>query len=563
MHRFHLLLLLLLVLVLKPPGLAAEPAVTLPWEEFRGLYTEDVRRRIEAARPAQAKPARVALERADLRLRVGAGGAHGELAIEGQRLAGKPEPQPDPESGHEPQPEAEPEPIRLLSAGLAVTGVGQAEGAVLARCAGDYCLHLTGADHFKIDLHLALPLERGEHERLLRLDLPPAVTRSLVLEIEDGLELLEPPGLPREDGRYYLTGQEGLTLRLKERTGDPADQAPVVDSFTRIEAQGEGLVATSWFLPLRIPAAELAIALSPSARLLGSDLPAGSLREVGEGRLSVGLDRDRAAPFALRYQLPLQPGQRGEAVRLPSIPDNLGREGGFLLVQPEDGRIALEADGLQGPSSPERLTSALREAAALEEPFFRTGGDLRLTLERYLAVDSPDLVLETLHLYTSYAENGRALTVLRLTLPPEAGDRLALQAMSEAEIWYLKVNGRRRRLYAENGDTWVVPLERGRDSEVELAYLRQGTRLGLEGRVALDMPPIGITARQLHVGIRLAERVQLVALEGDLVPAPTDGWPKIEGFDGRLHHFVLPFYQGDGVTAAIYYREPVVTGEEG
>jgi len=543
MHRF---LLFSLLVVPYHPGMATEPTVTLPWEEFRGLYTEEVRRDLEAARPPEAKPAVVALERADLRLRVGNEGARGELVLAGQCLAG------------------EPEPVRLLPARLAVTGISEAQGAVLARCGGDYCLHLDGTDGFRLALAVALPLERGEHERLLRLDLPPAVTRSLVLEFEDGVELLEEPGLPREDGRYYLVGDRELSLRLNEPARETATQAPVVDTFTRIQAQGEGLAATSWFLPLRMSATELGIALSPAARLMGSDLPAGSLRELGEGRVAVRLDPDREAPFELRYQLPLA-GEGGaeEAVRLPRIEANLGREDGFVLVQPEDGRITLAAERLQGPLTPERLAAPLRQAAGLDEGFFRSGGDLTLALERYQTVASPELVLDTLHLYTSYADNGRALSVLRLTLPPGTGDRLALAAMAGADIWYLKVNGRPRRLYAQDQGTWVVPLDRGRDSEVELAFLRQGPRLGLEGRVELAMPPIGITARQLHLGVSLAERVSLVAVEGDLVPVQGDGWPQVEGIAGQLHHFVLPFYRGDAVTAAIYYREPALAGEEG
>jgi hypothetical protein len=92
---------------------------------------------------------------------------------------------------------------------------------------------------------------------------------------------------------------------------------------------------------------------------------------------------------------------------------------------------------------------------------------------------------------------------------------------------------------------------------VELAYLTRGQRLGLEGRLDLLFPAIGIAARQLHVAVSLADRVELMAIEGDLVHASGGGWPPVEGFEKAVHHFVHPFYRGDAVHAAVYYQEPM------
>jgi hypothetical protein len=107
----------------------------------------------------------------------------------------------------------------------------------------------------------------------------------------------------------------------------------------------------------------------------------------------------------------------------------------------------------------------------------------------------------------------------------------------------------------------VIPLDEGA-SVIELAYLQKGEKLGLEGRLNVMVPATGLAARKLNVAIALAERVELIAMEGGLEPTQGSGWPTVQGFAGKPYFFTRPFYRGDQLDAAIYYQEPLDTSEQ-
>ncbi len=185
-----------------------------------------------------------------------------------------------------------------------------------------------------------------------------------------------------------------------------------------------------------------------------------------------------------------------------------------------------------------------------------------MELVRFQAVSTPEIVLDAIHFYTSFAENGSALAVLRLELPTETGSKLQLKPIPGAEIWSLTVNGQAKSLYTHEAGNWIIPLDQDQASVVELAYLQKGDKLGLKGSVSLNMPATGLTARRVNVAVALAERVQLIALEGDLDPTQGKQWPKVQGFTGTPYYFTRPFYRGESLNAAIYYKEPISHGSE-
>ena len=51
--------------------------------------------------------------------------------------------------------------------------------------------------------------------------------------------------------------------------------------------------------------------------------------------------------------------------------------------------------------------------------------------------------------------------------------------------------------------------------------------------------------------------MELIAVEGDLVPAQGTVWPKVYGLNGMPYHFVHPYYRGDALAAAVLFLEPV------
>jgi hypothetical protein len=102
-----------------------------------------------------------------------------------------------------------------------------------------------------------------------------------------------------------------------------------------------------------------------------------------------------------------------------------------------------------------------------------------------------------------------------------------------------------------------VPLAGGEASAVELAYLRRGPKLGLQGRLEAPLPATGLPARNLHVAVVLPPRVELVSVEGDLAAAPGSAWEIPEAYAGRRHYFRRAFDRGEGASAAFLYKEPV------
>jgi hypothetical protein len=189
-------------------------------------------------------------------------------------------------------------------------------------------------------------------------------------------------------------------------------------------------------------------------------------------------------------------------------------------------------------------------------------GSIVLEVQPFESVSTPPVVLDALSLFVSHDENGTALSVLRATLPGAIGPRFRVQPVEGARIWSLKVNGRNREVYAEEGGAWVLPLAGGTDSEVELAYVTQGEKLGLHGRLDMVLPKTDLPARRVQVGIGLPGRVQLLSLEGPVSPVPPGEAPGVpDDFAGKPHFFSRSFYGGEGMALAASYKEPVAYKE--
>ncbi len=106
-------------------------------------------------------------------------------------------------------------------------------------------------------------------------------------------------------------------------------------------------------------------------------------------------------------------------------------------------------------------------------------------------------------------------------------------------------------------DTWIIPLEKGVPSRVELAFIRKGEKLDLHGRLETILPEIKLPSRSVKVGIALPKRLQLVSLEGPVNPASGDKWEIPEEFIGKHYYFSSSFYTGERMELAISYREPI------
>ncbi len=530
--------ILLVSLLAATAAWAGEGTITIPWPEFKTLYTQQLRQSLLPKKEQQPAPL-YTLSHADYDLTVSGETFQGTLTLDGQVLRGHPKP------------------IALLGDELALTEILQAEGASLMAGDEGYSLRIDSQDRFRIALRFLGRLSAERRTRRVRFRVPRALSNTVRLTLPEGIRLLEPPGLARGDGRYVLTPREALSFRLSAE-GHPTGATPVVDTFSRIGVSGAKYLLTTWLLATEGGAAGFELQLPAGARLVDSSLPAAALRDAGPDTLRVTPPAQGRQPMVLRLELPAREGP--VRVRLPTIAGNLGREGELALDQPEDGSVALVGEGYRRGLPVAGLPEALRaQLGALTRYDRAPRGEIALALTRYDAVASPEVVLDTLHVYTSFTENGRTLTMLHLKMPREAGDKLVLAAVPGAEIWSLRVDGVPRRLYAQSGDHWVIPLSGRSKCTVELAYLSKSARLGLSGRLELSIPATGISARRLHLAVGLEPRVELVSVEGDLQPAKANGWPRVAGFTGTAYHFLRPYYRGEPITAAVYYKEPVVS----
>jgi hypothetical protein len=241
---------------------------------------------------------------------------------------------------------------------------------------------------------------------------------------------------------------------------------------------------------------------------------------------------------------------RSQFVRF-GVPEAVRNVLGITL--PEGIRLVAHP-GVRGPDGDFHFASA----DSLEVRFAPADapGAAPVERKRLSAVDTPPVVLDTLYCFTSFTEGGGALTVLALDVPVEAGAWLKVKRVPQAEIWSLKINGSRESLYAEKEGDWMVPLAGGRRSRVELAFLQKGEALGLRGRLESRLPATGIPARKLFFGVGLPDRVDLISVEGNLTPAAGDSWPVPPEFVGKRHFFSRAFYNGEGMKAAFFYKEP-------
>jgi hypothetical protein len=527
-----------LLLLATGPTAAADGSVTVPWAEFRQLFTEQLRQSL-LPDAAEETPAVYTIDRADYELRILDDGVEGRVTLDGRVLAGHPDP------------------IPVFADDVAVTAIDSAQGATLIGLPRGYGLFLDTQDRFSLVLRIAAPLAEERSARRLSFGIPAAVRNSLSLDTQDRWRLLDSPGLRPSDDRYFFAPSRSLTLRLVRLREMGAAPPPVVDSFSQIALRGDRYLITTWFAPTPGSSSVFEIRLPPDARLVDSSIGTDRVHDAGSGSLTVTLPEDRREVFHVRFELAAtEPGTR---IHLPVIPGNLGREREFRLEQPDDALIAVAGSGHRRGLDQRRLPQPIRASLDTPVPYLRApeSGEIELLLTRFDRITAPEIVLDTVHLYTSFTDNGRSLSVLRLTLPPEAGDKLILDAVPGSEVWSLRVNGMTRRLYGQSAQRWVVPLERDGPSAVELAYLLKGERLGLEGRLELRMPGTGIAARRLHAAIGLAERVDLIAMEGDLEPAEESEWPQVREFTGSAYHFVQPYFGGGALTAAVFYREPV------
>jgi hypothetical protein len=516
--------------------------VFVPWEEMKTLYREKLEREFEKA--FEEEPQVYSIDEARYRVRLRSEGAEIEVLVSGKSVSGKPAP------------------IPLFGKDAVVTSVGQVTGGTVMTPSdldATAILPDSAGIAFQVVARLLAEAVEDSGAKSICVSIPRALQNVLELDVPAGLQLLKAQGIADGDGVYRFSASPSLTIRYAEKERLEAATVIQVDSISRVVPQRGRTIITTHFLPIRPLPESVTFRTPPGAQFLSTSLRNASIQDAGPGRVELKLPNEHQKPFTMEWAQDAPADTSPIMLTLPAIEGNGGQQGRFVIDEPEDGQIAVSAEGTISRVPVERLPEPLRQAAAGAQFCMSVAAESAITLTSttFQAVSTPPTVLESVYLFSSFEENGNVLSVLIMDVPPEVGPRLSLKAVPGAEIWSLKVNGIGKKVYEGDEGSWMIPLDGGAPSHVELAFLDEKEKLGLQGRLEASVPETGLAAQEVRVGIALPSRVELLSIEGPVSPAKGDEWPIPAEFIGSRHYFSRAFYKGEGMALAVSYKEPV------
>ncbi|MBI4558195.1 MAG: hypothetical protein HY706_11485 [Candidatus Hydrogenedentes bacterium] len=522
----------------------SEEQVAVPWSEIKALYRESLEREIlEESGPLLKPPQVYSIDEARYTLAVGDEHTKGEVTLIGKVVSGTLEP------------------IPLFGDDIVITDVTGVSGGTILSSRDDnrmsFLAHTTGSD-FQVTMGFVVRPREANNAHVISFEIPHALRNSLDLKLSAQDRLVEAPGVIVASGVRHFPRCSNLCVKYL----DPRDMATAtvieIDIFSRIVVLKNRILIATHLLPVRSIPGPVVLRAPEGAKYVASSLGASAIKELGEDRYELNVPPGEKDPFTFDLALEAATDDGGIAFLLPTLEANTGQQGRFVVEEPDDGQVTVTAPGLTSQIPAERLAEALRKETY--DPYFMTvegGEEIALAIKRFQSVRTPTTVLESQYLYCAFEESGNILSILVLEAPPELGTRLVLKAVSGSEIWSLTVNGEKKKVFAGAEETWIIPLEDAQVSYVELAFLRKGPKLGLQGTLEAMVPETGIPSQNLRIGVALPERVELLSLEGPVSATSGDGWKLPAEFVGKPYFFSRSFHKGEGMTLGIVYKEPV------
>jgi hypothetical protein len=360
--------------------------------------------------------------------------------------------------------------------------------------------HAAGA--FQVRLDLVIPIEQDNNLRAFSVQAPQAIANALAVELPNGARFVTQPGVAGPDGLRHIAAGQTHTVRFIAAQEATTAMPPTIDIFTEISLHQHRLRLTSLLAPQQIAASPFELSLPSGARLISTTIRDSWWQALGDGRYRVGLPADLESAVSITTEIDLD--DRAElTLSLPSIKDNLGAEGNFTVREPVQTRILVKGAGLATNMPAEQLPEPIRAhwPALTDFDYSSDNQPLTLSLEALKAVSAPALVLDAVTFTSSLSEDGQLLTTLRLDVPTNAGPRLSLKPLADAEVWSVLVNGVRREILNDDGRSWIVPLDGEAPAHVEIALLSRRDKPALAGKLDLALPATGLTARAVYYGL--------------------------------------------------------------
>ncbi len=529
----------LVLLVMAGAGLASE-SVTVPWDEFRRLYRDSVRRQLLKELGGKREESVSSLDEATYSVKVSDGRAAVQVLISGHHVSGKPRT------------------LRLFGSSAIVAKVEALKGGTLRSGDEGFSLLPAGVGQFQVSLSLVIPIDRDRRSQLLAFRVPTALKNTLALTLPDDLRLLEHPGLAGSDGRLLFAPTGKIQLRFGQRAAQAAGGKVEVDALTRLGFRGGKVLLVTWFQPGREVNRPLELKLPAGARYVGSSLQRDQVIARAGGILTLKLSAPDTAPFSVSCSLDRPAAGKSLALTLPDIVGNTARENFLIVDEPDGAEMKVSAKGLTAGVPASRLPRGLRVLRGLAGNclLLPHGARLQLNIRTFRALEPPGVVVDCVEFFTAFEENGGELSVLRATVPAGAVPRLHLEAIPGAKIWSLRINGKKKAIYGNGKAGWILPLERNKPSKIELAFLRRGGKLKLRGMLEAILPATGLSARRLLFAVALPARVQLISAEGAVSPTRPKLLTPPQEFVGKRYFFARSFHKGGQLKVKLYYREP-------
>ena len=524
---------------------AAAQNVSIPWDEFKTLYRDRIEKEVlmQTAPPAP-RPQVHSIDEARYRIAVAGGEARGDVLIVGKVISG------------------DPAPIPLFGDTLVLTEVTEVRGGALVSSGtpgGASFLPEAGAVEFQLVLGFLAPIQDDQEARMLSFAIPRALRNSLHLALPDETRILDHPGLRDPDGSFHFAAAPDLTVRFLDRSGIGDAGIVEIDAVSRIRMDIDRVFIETYFHPVRTLPESVVLEMPPGSVFISTSLQSSRVRTLDPARIELAMAPNDTSAFQVEVALDALGEDGVVSVHLPAIEGNSGRQERFVVDEPEHGQLRVDANGLVAQLPVDRLGDALRSLVAPSSHYMTVskGEPIQLTIRRFQPVETPALVLDAQYFFATFDDNGTVLSTLVMDVPAEAGSRLRVAAVPEAEIWSLTVNGAKATVYRDESNMWIVPLLPGQPSHIELAFLRHGPPLGLQGTVEATVPATGLPARNLRMAIALPPRIELLVLDGPVAAASAESWSAPAELSGSRYSFSQSFYKGDGLTVAASYKEPI------
>lgn len=193
------ILLLIVVTAALYGTVSAEPAISIPYEDFKKLYEESVRK--EVMDSVEKEPFRYSFDKAHYTMSISGDGARCQAVISGTLISGKPEPVP------------------LFEKEVIIRKVIEVKGgSLLFAGTGKKRLAFLPADKggFQISLTFYIPSEEDNRSGFITAMIPDAITNALSPSATGAITLTEVPGVKTGDGSYYFSRRNKMTIRFAD-----------------------------------------------------------------------------------------------------------------------------------------------------------------------------------------------------------------------------------------------------------------------------------------------------------------------------------------------------------